>query len=177
MGDPDGEAVKTAKNVPGSEGIPCRWDATGRNGIASPPEGNAYGSRRYISGEATEQGTRNRQQRNRKQVSETGTGTETETETETEKRQGIGKRLPRNPKPERRKTSGKQTGNSRNRNPAHRRAQWISGKKFAGTKKAVIFATRNPEGSPGRKCPGLTHDNPVGLHKANHEVKVGNDGV
>ena len=92
MGDPDGEAVKTAKNVPGSEGLPCRRDATGRNGIASPPEGNAYGSRRYISGEATEQGTRNRQQRNRKQVSETGTGTvvgtgtETGTETETEKR-------------------------------------------------------------------------------------------
>lgn len=44
-------------------------------------------------------------------------------------------------------------------------------------KKAVIFATRNPEGSPGRKCPGLTHDNPVGLHKANHGVRVGNDGV
>ena len=138
-------------------------------------------------GRQQEQGTRNRQQRNRKQVSETGTGTvvgtgtetetETETETGTEKRQGIGKRLPRNQKPERRKTSGKQTGNSRNRNPAHRRAQWISGKKFAGTKKAVIFATRNPEGSPGRKCPGLTHDNPVGLHKANHGVKVGNDGV
>ena len=58
MGDPDGEAVKTAKNVPGSEGLPCRRDATGRNGIASPPEGNAYGSRRYISGEATGTGNR-----------------------------------------------------------------------------------------------------------------------
>ena len=51
------------------------------------------------------------------------------------------------------------------------------GKSLPEQKKAVIFATRNPEGSPGRKCPGLTHDNPVGLHKANHEVKVGNDGV
>lgn len=44
-------------------------------------------------------------------------------------------------------------------------------------KKAVIFATRNPEGSPGQKCPGLTHNSLAGLHKANHGVKVGNDGV
>ena len=140
-------------------------------------------------GRQQEQGTRNRQQRNRKQVSETGTGTvvgtgtETETETETEtgagtetetetetgtgtgteKRQGIGKRLPRTPKPERRKTSGKQTGNSRNRNPAHRRAQWISGKKFAGTKKSGYLC--NPESGrfPRPEMPGIDTRQPSGV--------------
>ena len=138
-------------------------------------------------GRQQEQGTRNRQQRNRKQVSETGTGTvvgtgtETETETETEtgagtetetgtgtgtgteKRQGIGKRLPRTPKPERRKTSGKQTGNSRNRNPAHRRAQWISGKKFAGTKKSGYLC--NPESGrfPRPEMPGIDTRQPCGV--------------
>ena len=161
----------------GSPAAGTQRDATGRNGLASPPEGNAYGSRRYISGETTEQGTRNRQQRNRKQVSETGTGTVvgigTETETETgagtgtgtgtEKRQGIGKRLPRTPKPERRKTSGKQTGNSRNRNPAHRRAQWISGKKFAGTKKSGYLC--NPESGrfPRPEMPGIDTRQPCGV--------------
>lgn len=44
-------------------------------------------------------------------------------------------------------------------------------------KKAVIFATRNPDGSPGRNARGLTHNSLAGLHKANHGVKVGNDGV
>lgn len=120
MGDPDGEAVKTAKNVPGSEGLPCRWDATGRNGIASPPEGNAYGSRRYISGEATGTGNPEQATEDRKQVSETGTGTvvgtgtgtetetETETGTETEKRLGIDKRLPRSQSGEKHRQANRQ---------------------------------------------------------------------
>ena len=99
--------------------------------------------------------------------SETGAGTETETGTGTgtgtEKRQGIGKRLPRTPKPERRKTSGKQTGNSRNRNPAHRRAQWISGKKFAGTKKSGYLC--NPESGrfPRPEMPGIDTRQPCGV--------------
>lgn len=183
MGDPDGEAVKTAKNVPGSEGHPCRRDATGRNGIASPPEGNAYGSRRYISGEATEQGTRNRQQRIENRYPKQGLEQRQRQRQRRRRRQGQknvrasakGCPEPRNQSGEKRPASKPATHATGIRRTAGHSG--FRGKSLPEQKKAVIFATRNPEGSPGRKCPGLTHDNPVGLHKANHGVRVGNDGV
>lgn len=53
----------------------------------------------------------------------------------------------------------------------------IFGEKFAGTEKSGYLCTPEPEGSPGRKYPGLTRNSPEGLSKANHGAKVGNDGV
>ena len=44
-------------------------------------------------------------------------------------------------------------------------------------KKSGYLCNPEPGRFPRSECPGLTHNSLAGLHKANHGVKVGNDGV
>ena len=75
------------------------------------------------------------------------------------------------------KTSGKQTDSPAQQESGTRPGRVDFGAKVCRNEKSGYLCNPEPGWFPRPECPGLTHNSLAGLHKANHGVKVGNDGV
>lgn len=75
------------------------------------------------------------------------------------------------------KPSGKQTDSPAQQESGTQPGKADFGVKVCRNEKSGYLCNPEPGRFPRSECPGLTHNSLAGLHKANHGVKVGNDGV